>query len=150
MAKTFKGRVIVAGNVSGESLVTGYGNSFNTLASYFKGIAAKSDICHDQNNPALYGKNLGGKVLCLPTTIGSTTGGMFLQAAVDLGISPVAMLYAEHIDPVSAAGIVMADIWDNNQIITIDQLGKEFLEYVKNGQMIEISMTGDVTVHDAK
>ena len=148
MAKTFKGRVVIAGNVTGESLVTRYGNNFNILASYFRGIADKSDVCFDQNNEDLYGKHLGGKILCLPTTIGSTTGGMFLQCAADLGISPIAMLYAEHIDSVSAPGIVMSAIWNDKKIITIDQLGKEFLEYVQSGQTIEIKENGEVIVHE--
>jgi predicted aconitase with swiveling domain len=147
MAMTFKGRVIVGGNISGESLVTRREYNFNILASYFKGIAAKSGICYDQNNKDLFGKNMEGKILCLPTTIGSTTGGMFLQCVASMGVSPIAMLYSEHIDPVSAAGIVMSEIWDGNKIITIDLLGREFLEYVQNEQKIEISDTGEVTIY---
>jgi predicted aconitase with swiveling domain len=108
--KTFKGRVILGGNLEGEALVTHQG--FNTLAAYVQGLITKSPICHDQNNPDLYQKHIAGKVLCLPVTIGSTTGGMVLQCAAAEGIAPAAMLYADHIDTVSAPGIILADIWN--------------------------------------
>ena len=60
--KTFKGRVILGGNLAGEALVTHQG--FNTLAAYVQGLITKSPICHDQNNPDLYQKHIAGKVLC--------------------------------------------------------------------------------------
>lgn len=142
--KTFTGRVVLGGAVSGKSVVTRRG--FNTLASYLAGISTASPLCHDQNNPDLYGKEIAGKVLCLPQAIGSTTAGMVLQSAAKVGIAPVAMLYAEHIDTISAAGIVLADIWDDNRIIAIDQLGADFLDQVQDGQAIEIAEDGTVTV----
>lgn len=143
--RTFTGRVVMAGAVSGESVVTRQG--FNTLATYLAGIATASPLCHDQNNPDLYGKQVAGKVLCLPQAIGSTTGGMVLQSAAKTGIAPLAMLYADHIDTISAAGIVLADIWDDNRIIAIDQLGPEFLDHVQDGRTIDIAEDGTVTVH---
>ena len=56
MAKTFKGRVIIAGNITGEAAVTRHG--FNTLATYYAGMASRSPICHDQGNPDLYQKEI--------------------------------------------------------------------------------------------
>lgn len=142
--RTFTGRVVLGGAACGESVVTRRG--FNTLASYLTGIATASPLCHDRGNPDLYGKQLAGRVLCLPQTIGSTTGGMVLQSAAAAGIAPLAMLYADHIDTISAAGIVLADIWDDNRIIAIDQLGTDFLDFVRDGQQIDIAEDGTVTV----
>lgn len=73
--KTFKGRVIVPGTVSAEALVSSQG--FNTLASFQKALmfGDKKAHCSDQNNLDLYKKEIAGKALCLPQTIGSTTGG---------------------------------------------------------------------------
>nr|AIU93942.1 hypothetical protein LRS1606.508 [Rhodococcus sp. NS1] len=143
--RTFTGRVITAGRVSGDAVVTRQG--FNTLASYFQGITTASPLSHDQNNSDLYRKVIGGKVLCLPQSIGSTTGGMVLQSAAAMGIAPAAMLYSEHIDTISAAGIVLADIWDNRRIIAIDQLGPDFLDNVRDGGRIDVDEDGTVTVH---
>lgn len=144
MSKTFKGRVVLGGNLVGESVVSHQG--FNILASYIIGLSTGDDACSDQNNKELYQKRLGGKVICLPKTIGSTTGGMILQNVTNKGIGPSAMLFSEHIDSLAAAGIILCDVWNDKRIITIDQLGEEFLTYIKDGQRIEISEDGTVTV----
>lgn len=85
--KTFKGRVVLSGNVAGETVVSGQG--VNILATYFKGLPTRSPICNDQNNPTYIRRPLGGKVLCLPEAIGSTTGGMILECAAAQGIAPL-------------------------------------------------------------
>jgi predicted aconitase with swiveling domain len=87
MSKTFKERVIIPGNVTGEALVTHAG--FNILASFQKSLVTKSKkaMCSDQNNKNLYKKNLTGKIMYLPQTIGSTTGGLALQTAAQMGIT---------------------------------------------------------------
>ena len=79
MAKTYKGRVIAGGNLTGEAIVSHQG--LNTLATFQKSALknAKKIIGSDQNNPDVYGKVLTGKILCLPMTIGSTTGGLVIQ-----------------------------------------------------------------------
>lgn len=148
MPRTFKGRVVLGGNVKGECVVSHEG--VNTLASFQKSALKKSKkvICSDQNNKDLYNKNLTGKVMCLPKTIGSTTGGMILQNIAQLGIGPLAMLFSEHIDSLAAAGIILSDVWNGTRIIAIDQLGDEFLNYVKDGQIIEINEDGTIIVND--
>lgn len=146
MTRKFKGRVVLGGNISGESIVTHQG--LNILASYLKSLGERNGkaICSDQNNKDLYNKDLAGKIICLPQTIGSTTGGMILQSVAELGIGPKAMLFSKHIDSLAAAGIILCDVWNEKRIVTIDQLGDEFLEFVKDGQHIEISEDGTVTV----
>jgi hypothetical protein len=56
------------------------------------------------------------------------------------------MLYAKHIDTVSATGILLADIWDNNRIVCVDELGDDFLNTVKTGDTVSIAEDGTVTV----
>ena len=134
MSKVFKGRPVVAGAINGkEAVVTHTG--FNTLASFQKSALkkAKQVICSDQNNPELYEKNLTDRVICLPKTIGSTTGGMVLYSVCALNIHPCAMLFSETIDSLAAAGVVLADIWTDSSIVAVDNLGDEFLNYVKDG-----------------
>jgi uncharacterized protein len=143
--QSFKGRVVHAGNFEGEALVTHQG--FNTLASFEGAITDKSPLCTDQNNPDLYQKKLPGTILCLPTTIGSTSGGMVILCAAALGLSPTAMLYADHIDTVSAPGIVLTSVWTDTEVICIDQLGKKFLDTVQTGHKIVIKDTGEVDVY---
>lgn len=147
MSKVFKGRVIVPGNLKSEALVSRKG--FNTLASFQKSIVtrAKKARCSDQDNRDLYQKEITGKVLCLPQTIGSTTGGLVILTAAQMGVAPAAMLFSKPIDSLAAAGIIMTDIWLNKKIITVDSLGDEFLEAVKTGQQVEITEGGQVIIY---
>ena len=144
--KTFKGRVVVPGTAKAEALVSHSG--FNTLASFQKSLmfGDKTAKCSDQNNPDLYEKPMAGKALCLPQTIGSTTGGMVLYCASALNKQPACLLFSKPIDSLAAAGAILADIWTENKMPTVDSLGEEFLSYVKSGMSITIQDDGLVTV----
>ena len=143
--RSFEGRVINPGEITAEAVVTK--NGFNTLASMQMMFIQPNTKCVDQSNPDLYKKVIGGKALCLPQTIGSTTGGMFLYSAVKSGKAPACMLFAKEIDSLAAAGAVLADVWaPEYPMPVIDELGDEFLDYVKNGDTIKISKDGTVTV----
>ncbi len=145
MTKTFKGRVIAPGEVTAEAVVTKQG--FNTLASMQMMFIQPKTKCVDQSNPDIYKKVLQGKALCLPQTIGSTTGGMFLYSAVKSGKAPACLLFSKEIDSLAAAGAVLADVWsENDKMPTIDRLGDEFLEYVRDGDKISVKSDGTVLV----
>jgi predicted aconitase with swiveling domain len=147
MPETFQGRVLLPGNVTGEALVSHGG--LNTLSSYREAARnpKKGGFCADQDNPDLYKKDLAGKILCLPQTIGSTTGGLALWTMATYDLTPKAMLFLEHVDSLAAAGLIMADVWSGKRIIAIDQLGKQFLDAVKEGQNIEIKDDGTVILY---
>jgi predicted aconitase with swiveling domain len=145
--KTFKGRVVIPGTSKAEALVSHGG--LNTLASFQKALqfGDKTSKCSDQNNEDLYGKPMAGKALCLPQTIGSTTGGLVLYTACSMGRQPACMLFANHIDSLAAAGAILANIWlDGISMPVVDSLGEEFLAYVKDGMQITIDENGTVTV----
>ena len=92
---------------------------------------------------------MAGVALCLPQTIGSTTGGMILFTAADYGRQPACMLFAAPIDSIGAAGVLLADIWTDAKMPTIDSLGEAFLDYVKTGMEIEVKADGVVVVHES-
>ena len=147
--KTFKGRVVAPGKVTAEALVTHGG--LNTLASFQKALqfGDKEATCGDQNTPDLYGKQMRGKALCLPQTIGSTTGGMVLYCACAMKRQPACMLFANHIDSLAAAGSILADVWlDDVSMPVVDCLGDEFLNYVQDGMTVTVEEDGTVTVDD--
>lgn len=146
MSKTFKGHPVIAGEIRCEAVVSHQG--FNTLASFQKSALMKKKqvICSDQNNPDLYNKLLTGKAVCLPQTIGSTTGGMVLHSVSAMGIAPAAMLFSKHIDSLAAAGVILASIWTDRKIIAVDNLGDEFLDYVEDGMKVTVSEDGTVTI----
>ena len=144
--KTFKGRVIAGGNWEGEAVVSRAG--VNTLATFQKSAMANKPevIVSDQNNPDLFGKNITGKALCLPVTIGSTTGGLVIQTACAMKIEPACFLFSKHIDSLAASGIVLAKVWEGSNVIAIDLLGDEFLETVTTGDRLRVEEDGTVTV----
>ena len=144
--KEFKGRVVVPGTCQAEALVSHGG--FNTLASYQMALmfGDKKVKCGDQNNAALYKSPMLGKALCLPMTIGSTTGGMVLFTACALGKQPACMLFSMPIDSLAASGAILGDVWTDGKMPVVDSLGEEFLEYVKTGMQVTVGEEGLVTV----
>ena len=145
--REFKGRIVTPGTVSAPALVTHGG--LNTLASFQGALqfGDKKATCGDQNNPDLYGKQMAGKALCLPQTIGSTTGGLVLYCACSMHRQPACMLFSNPIDSLAAAGAVLADVWlEDVQMPVVDCLGEEFLDYVKDGMTVTVKEDGLVVV----
>ena len=148
--KKFIGRVVAPGEVRHVEALVSHGG-LNTLAS-FQGALQFGDKkvkCGDQSNPDLYGKEMAGKALCIPQTIGSTTGGLVLYCACSMRRQPSCMLFSKPIDSLAGAGVILADVWlegENTKMPVIDSLGDDFLEYVKTGMTISIKEDGIVIV----
>lgn len=86
--------------------------------------------------------------LCLPQTIGSTTGGMVLYNSAVINCNPGALLFSKPIDSLAAAGAILASVWTPNNIPTVDGLGDGFLNEVKDGMTVEIKENGVVELSD--
>ena len=145
--KKFSGRIVTPGTVTAPALVSHGG--LNTLASFQGALqfGDKKATCGDQNNPDLYNKEMAGKALCLPQTIGSTTGGLVLYAACSMNRMPACMLFSKPIDSLAAAGSILASVWlPDVKMPVIDSLGDEFLDYVKDGMTITVKEDGTVCV----
>jgi predicted aconitase with swiveling domain len=142
----FKGRAVLPGAVEGHALVTRVG--FNTYASFFTSIHEPSStaVCADSGNADLYGRDLAGAIICLPGTTGSTSGGAVWQRLARMGNAPRAMLFSRPIDPLAAGGLIIADIWEGQRIVTVDRLGEAFLEAVQSGDGIAIREDGEISV----
>jgi predicted aconitase with swiveling domain len=148
MATTsFKGRPLLAGNLEGEALASK--QPFNTTGSYLENLFGgnlTTAPCTDPNNKEFYKKELSGAIICTTTTVGSSLGGAALMGVGSLGMGPKAMLFSQHIDSVSYAGLLMDDVWNGRRVITIDLLGDEFLDAVKSGDSVSIKEDGTVEV----
>ena len=145
--RKFVGRVVTPGTVTAPALVSHGG--LNTLASFQKALqfGDKKATCGDQNNPDLYNKQMLGKALCLPQTIGSTTGGLVLYCACAMERQPACMLFSKPIDSLAAAGSILASVWlEGINMPVIDSLGDEFLNYVKDDMSITVQEDGTVCV----
>lgn len=146
MGRSFQGRAILPSALEGEALVTHSG--FNAYASFYTSIHDPVDaaVCADGGNQELLGKNLTDKIICLPRTIGSTSAGAVWPRVAQMGVAPRAMLFSEQIDSLAAGGLIVADLWAGRRICTVDQLGDEFLESVKDGDRIVVREDGTVTI----
>jgi len=147
MAKKFKGRPLLPGNLDGKALASK--QPFNTTGSYLENLFAgrkDSAPCTDPNNKEFYKKDLKDAIICTTTTVGSSLGGAALMGVGSLGVGPKALLFSEHVDSVSLAGVLMDAVWNERRVITIDLLGEEFLETVKSGDTIKVSEDGTVEV----
>jgi predicted aconitase with swiveling domain len=145
--KTFKGRPLLPGNLEGKALASK--SPFNTTGSYLENLFGgntKTAPCTDPNNKEFYKQELSGAIICTTTTVGSSLGGASLMGVGSLGLGPKAMLFSQHVDSVSIAGLLMDDIWNGRRVITIDLLGDEFLDAVKSGDPISIKEDGTVEV----
>jgi len=145
--KSFKGRSLLAGNLKGEALASK--QPLNTTGSYLDNLFggnSTSAPCTDPNNKEFYKKDLNAAIICTTTTVGSSLGGAALMGVGSLGVGPQALLFSQHVDSVSLAGVLMDDIWNGRRVITIDLLGDEFLDTVKSGDPISIHEDGTVEV----
>ncbi len=148
MTKTFKGRPIFPGNTEESAEVSHVG--FSPSASYIEIVfkASTSGVIKDHDNKDLYERDVKGKILCLPQSIGSSAGACMMMAAAKVDATPKAMLFANHVDSLSACGLLMADIWLEKRIIAVDMLGQEFLNAVKTGDKIKVHEDGTVEIED--
>ncbi len=142
----FQGRAVIPGWVKGNAMVSKAG--FNVLSSYMGALVSngKQTLCTDQNNPDLFQKDLSGAILCIPQVIGSTTAGMLILTVAAMGIQPKAMLFSATAESLAISGVLLADIWENTKIVTVDGLGDSFLETVREGQLVEVAEDGSVTL----
>jgi predicted aconitase with swiveling domain len=145
--KIFKGRAVLSGEIEGEAVVSNVG--FNTCAVYIDVMTKNADsgICMDHGNKDLYQKDLTNKIICLPSTIGSTSAACLYVSIAEKGLAPKAMLFANHIDTLAATGLIMADNWLDKRTITIDQLGAEILDSVNTGDTVFVLEDGTVKIH---
>ncbi len=143
---SFRGRAVLPGVRTGPVRVSRSG--VNLLATYRKALVLRSRAARggDPDNPELYGRPLAGRILCLPRTIGSTSGGLVLQTAAHLGMAPAALLFSEPIDSLAAAGVLLADIWCGVRIVTVDGLGAGFLDAVRDGTEVAVAEDGTVRI----
>jgi predicted aconitase with swiveling domain len=146
MSKTFKGRPALPGNLEGSAEVSHVG--FNTCAAYVEVMIAGSNsgVCKDHDNPDLFNRDLTGKILCIPQTIGSSSAATLFMIILEKNLAPKAMLFANHIDSLAACGILMGDNWLEKRIVTVDLLGDEFLNTVKTGDSIKVHEDGTVEI----
>ncbi len=115
--KVLQGRKIVKGKAEGEALVT------KDCISFMGSTNPKTGYIIEHGHE-LEGQSFQGKILCFPSTKGSTGGSYMLYDAVKRGVGPAAIVNidAESIAVIGAivAELPMVDKIDITQIETGD------------------------------
>jgi len=142
----FEGRPVIAGSAKGRAEVSRV--TFDTCASYADVVVvgAGTGICRDRGNEALFGRDLRGKILCIPQTVGSGSATSLFTTLAEKDIAPGALCLANHIDATAADGLVLANRWFDRRIVTVDLLGYEFLTSVNKGDIITVFEDGKVKI----
>ncbi|MGE5391407.1 MAG: aconitase X swivel domain-containing protein [Deltaproteobacteria bacterium] len=138
-----KGRAVVKGSVKAPAMVAS--QPFNMLASFSKALIfrKKKGLVGDKNHPFL-GRDVKGKIMVIPQTVGSTTGGLVLVEILRRGIGPAGIV-CECADSLMASGGILAEVWCNIKMPIIDGIPFSELQKIQDGSMIEMREDGTVT-----
>ena len=85
---------------------------------------------------------------CVPKFGLLTDEGRIASWVVEVKTSrrPEAQILGRAIGSLAAAGAILAGVWSENPMPTVDSLGEEFLQAVKTGDPITVEEDGTVTV----
>ena len=141
----FKGRGITRGSASGKALVTSMPMNFTAAHTKFRNffrIAEVQDRHHE-----LFRQRIDGKILVLPTCIGSTYTGVVLLELMYRQASPLAIV-VQDADPLLVSGAVLADVWFDRGIPVVEYWQRDLNEAVCNRDHMDVDAdNGEITIH---
>ena len=145
--REFKGRAVVPGKCVAQVRVTHRKfDTYTALEGSLRGVG-RTARCADRADSELFGKEIKGRALCLPTTTGSELGSLVLYSLCELERQPACLLLSGEIDITLCAGAVLASVWQRGvSMPVIDRLGEEFLDFVKDGMTVSVFADGTVKV----
>lgn len=117
-------RSIVEGNVESTAIVSPMSISF------LEGVDPETGNIIDHENP-LFGLSIANKIFVFPESKGSTVGSYVIYGLRVNGVAPIAFV-TNNAEPIIIAGAILANI------TLVDQLDKDVLKSIKNGDYIKI------------
>ena len=127
------GRVIVAGEAKGESLVT------HDPLSFWGGYDFHTGEIIDKHHP-LAGVRAGGRILAVPFSKGSSTTTAVLLEAVRAGTAPAAIL-TTGTDAFFALASIVADVMYGKSFPVVSLEPDDFAS-LRSGEMLRIESSG--------
>ena len=144
--KILKGKPVVKGRASGPALITKMPMNFTASFTKPKNLMPFWRSLVQDNRHDLFNKNIKGSVLVYPATIGSTYTGMILLELMNQGAGPAAII-VQNVDPLMAAGPILADVWFGKGIPVIEYPSEDILNTISTGAMVEVNGdTGEIFV----
>ena len=129
-----KGRGLNRGVAKGEALVT---KPINFFGAYMQGILSGKLSKIEDTKHELFGKNLEGKILVFPFSIGSLAGGVSLLEAIMQGVGPKAIINSKT-DGVLLAGPVFARVFYDIEVPVVDSLDQDPFDTIRNGDYLTV------------
>lgn len=140
-----RGRALIVGEIAAPAAVSRVGfNPFASFCDQFDG-GIDTAVCGDPQNTELFGKPLTGRIVLAPFCVGSTSAGPCWERIAELGLAPAGLLLPGDVDPLTAGGLILADVWLDTPIVCVDRLGPELLDQVETGDELRVSRDGVVT-----
>jgi predicted aconitase with swiveling domain len=124
-SKIIKCRKISKGHAEGEVILT------KDPLSFLGGIDPEEGVVIDSKHE-LYKKNIGGKILIIPSGKGSTVGSYVIYQMAKNNTAPLAVVALEA-EPIIATGAIMAGI------PMVDRPEAEILKILHNGDIVEVN-----------
>ncbi len=137
--RTMQGRAVVAGQATGEAVVSAQ------PISLWGGLDAKTGEVIDRRHDCS-GRTVTGRVFVYPWGKGSSTASAILLESVRLGKAPAAIINRAT-DPMAALGSIIADEL-YGRCVPIVVLGEEDFRSLRDGDRLSISPDGVVTVEN--
>jgi predicted aconitase with swiveling domain len=140
----FQGKPILKGVARGPLLGTDV--PVNFVAAFTKIpnlLSSKRAEVRDRRHP-WFKTSIKGKVIVLPTCIGSTYTGLVLLDMVRMENGPAAIV-VDHADTLLISGIILSDVWYSKAIPVIECPTEPIRACIKDGQMVEVDGdTGEI------
>jgi predicted aconitase with swiveling domain len=147
MRREFPVRGVLKGRARGPALLTNTAVNFTAAFTKIANIlpARRAEI-RDRHHP-WFGKNIKGRVIMLPTCIGSTHTGLVLLDLVRMHNGPAAMI-VDHADSLLVSGIVLADVWYGASIPVVECDTTALRQELRDGDDVEVDAdNARVVVH---
>lgn len=140
---------ILGGHGKGPALITD--RAVNLTAAFTKPsnlLPFKRSEFRDRHHP-WFGENIRGKVLLVPTCIGSTHTGLVVLDLVSRDLGPAAII-VDHADSLLVSGVVLSEVWYGPTTPVVEFPTAELANHVKDGETIEVfGDTGIIEIPDA-
>jgi predicted aconitase with swiveling domain len=137
MGDVMQGRVVVAGEATGELLVS------DQPLSFWGGYDRETGEIIDRRHP-LSGQIAAGRILAIPSTIGSSTTTAVLLEAVRAGTAPAAIL-TSGVDSFLALASVVADEMYSRPIPLIALSADQFAR-LTTGTRVQVKRDGGLVL----
>lgn len=124
---------------------SGYGDVVWTdkPLSFWGGVDPETGTIVDQHHP-LVGRQIGGKVLAIPHTRGSSTSSGVLLEMIRRGTAPSALI-TRQLDPILSLGALIGEKIYGRRPVVLTVAADDFVR-LKSGTRVAIDIAGQVAV----